>query len=900
MAVKTFEREVKKLSSEFTNLIENYDFEEYDFHSIRQTLQTYIEQTYPNYNDYFRSDYIMMFIELFAFYGEMMAYRVDMNMNEAYLSTAKDRRNIIKIADMLGYKFNRIEPSVSMTKIDISDAKGGSSLVAKKKQQKSLNDILEKSSDIIFEPIEMSTATYYPNKLDYLFSSIDSVEFMNTLNNIFNRLEDFSEVEGIKTKVILEDNFEYYERSIFVDKFQMRFAANTNVYVDYVGDRRMFEIQTLEFDETLYFNTNDTEDALQYSKENLYAQTVELGFEFVLKYDKGNNILDKNVYLYVPIIQGGTFSRNLKIQKTVKSYTEVMYEENIFNNPTLIKQFDETGKWTRTYNEVENLANTQHRYAYEINNTPEGHIELLFGDGKNVEVLLPAATTTLFYRKNVKNTDELFNVKNADFPGLILPIQYYDSNVGKIQSTTLTLPVLDSFNASGGMPAESNDQIKHMAKKIRSVQDRFVTAKDYETAGMLHPRVKYTTVVLRTYIGKNSSRISNEFLDVYFDQIKNNITSFRIVDSTDNEISDIYIQVPSAFFTESSVAGSHDSLRFTENDDEYYFEIFDIDVVSPNDWFKYPAEMIDPNSKGTVLKLTNRFAGDSLKNTLTDVPKLNTILPLDFGIETAVFVGSTIRSLNFYLTLNKEVDLLKVSTDFADNKNTVVDAFDRMVEAYTITNVSLVENTGGFSLSLNYNTNDIILPEDDLSFVWTHYRADDIYLNPSKANIIELYVTGVRKDLKKNISVFEPLNSSEINKLVMEINKRKMVSDNVMVYNSGFYEITTAIRVFKDNRYAITGELLRSKINSELDKFFDIANIPLGKHFYMSKLIEWLHSNIPEIQHIEMLEDENGDLITPSSTGDILGEKIGFTQIVEKRQSINGSNTPMRRLEIVL
>ena len=896
MAVKTFEREVKKLSSEFTNLIENYDFEEYDFHSIRQTLQNYIEQTYPNYNDYFRSDYVMMLIELFAFYGEMMAYRVDMNMNEAYLSTAKDRRNVIKIADMLGYKFNRIEPAVSMTKIDITDNPGGTVLIAKKKQQRSLDDILEKSSNIIFEPVEMGQANYYPNKLDYLFKSIDSVEFMNTLNNIFNRLEDFSEVEGIKTKAILEDNFEYYERSIFIDKFQMRFAPNTNVYVDYVGQRRMFEIQSLDFDETLYFNTEETEDALQYSKENLYAQTVELGFEFVLKYDKGQNILDKNVYLYVPIIQGGTFSRDVNAPKTIKGYTEVAYEENIFNNPTLIKQFDEQGTWIRTYYEVENLANTPHRYAYEVNNTPEGHIEMVFGDGKNVEVLLPAAKTSLYYRKNAKNTDELYNVKNADFTGLILPIEYYDSNVGKTQSLTMTLRILDKFNAINGMPAESNDQIKYMAKKIRSVQDRFVTAKDYETAGMLHPRVKYTTVVLRTYIGKNSARISNEFLEIYLDQIKNNITSFRIVDSTDNESSDVYIQVPSAFFTESSVAGQHDSLKFVENDEEYFFDIFDIDAVSPNDWFKYPAEMINANSKGTVIKLTNRFVSESL----TDVPKLNTILPLDYGIETAVFTGSTVRSLNFFLTLNKEVDVSKVSTDFAENKHTIVDALDRMVDGYTITNVSLVDNTDGFSLSLNYDTNDITIPENDLSFIWTHYRADDIYLNPSKANIIELYVTGVKKDLKKNISAYEPLNSSEINKLVIEIDKRNMVSDNVMVYNSGVYEITTAIKVFKDSKYAITGELLRSRVETELDKFYDISNIPLGKHFYMSRLIEWLHTNIPEIQHIEMIEDEEGEPITPSSTIDILGGKINFTQIVEKQQSVNDSSTPMRRIEIIL
>ena len=62
-----------------------------------------------------------------------------------------------------------------------------------------------------------------------------------------------------------------------------------------------------------------------------------------------------------------------------------------------------------------------------------------------------------------------------------------------------------------------------MARKLRSVQDRFVTGSDYETAGMLHPRVRYSTVILRSYIGKNSARMSNEFLDVYFDQYKNNI-----------------------------------------------------------------------------------------------------------------------------------------------------------------------------------------------------------------------------------------------------------------------------------------------------------------------------------------------------------------------------------------
>jgi len=38
---------------------------------------------------------------------------------------------------------------------------------------------------------------------------------------------------------------------------------------------------------------------------------------------------------------------------------------------------------------------------------------------------------------------------------------------------------------------------------------------------------------------------------------------------------------------------------------------------------------------------------------------------------------------------------------------------------------------------------------------------------------------------------------------------------------------------------------------------------------------------VKEIQHIEMIKDENGNQITPSSTLEILGEKIVFTQITE-------------------
>lgn len=897
MAVKTFEREVKKLSGEFKNLIENYNFEEYDFHSIRQTLQDYIQQSYPNYNDYFRSDYVMMLIELFAFYGEMMAYRMDVNMNEAFLSTAKQRKNIVKIADMLGYKFNRIEPAVSINKIDISDEIRGSRLVSKVKKQGSLNDVLSKTQNISFELVESNKSNYYPFKLDFLLKNVTAEEFLNTLNNIFAKLEDFSDTENIKTKRVIENNFEYYERSIFVDKFQLRTETNHNVYVEYAGSNKMYEVQNLLFDSYMYLNSEDTQDALTYNPDNLYSETVECGFEFVIKYDSGNNILDKNVFMYMPLVQGGTFTRPIHFNTPVKNFRTVMYEKNIFNNKTVIRQYDAQDNLIRSYYEVDNLHNHFHKYAYEVNNTQDGHIELIFGDGKNSEILIPAAKTLLFYRKNLNNSDEVMNVKNALLKHIQLPIKYYDSNVGQTQSTSIDLELADTFNAYNGLEAESDEQIKFMSRKLRSIQDRFVTGSDYETAGMLHPRVKYTSVILRSYIGKNSSRLSNEYLDVYFDHSKNAIEVFKIYDEI-SKVTSTFIMSPNAYFTMSTIPDKFDTIKFVSSGLTYYFDIFDPEEVPSNEWFKYPEALISTKNKGTILKLVNIKPDSNIINKL-NFNNLNNILPMDYKISELTYIDSTNNKLIYKLETEFTIDYETVDNTINDTVDTILKKINSVFDSIIITNVKLMKVSDKiFNLYLHYNTEIMEIPTDDLSYIWTHYKSDDIYLNPSKSNIIEIYVTGTSKDLKKNIELYKPLSSSEINKLIRDIDKRKMISDVVNVYNSSIYEIVVALKIYKTKTSYITAELLRSKVGNVIDLFFDISNIPLGKHFHLSKLIEWLHKHIPEIEHIGLIQENNID-ITPSSTMDILMDKITYTQIVEKTQTINDVSTPVRIIEII-
>jgi hypothetical protein len=459
------------------------------------------------------------------------------------------------------------------------------------------------------------------------------------------------------------------------------------------------------------------------------------------------------------------------------------------------------------------------------------------------------------------------------------------------------------FNAIGGMPAESNEQIKYMARKIRSVQDRFVTAKDYETAGMLHPRVKYSTVLLRTYIGKNSSRMSNEYIDVYFDGIKNNVEIYELTDSYTGEKLEHYLIVPPAYFTESTVPNMFDSIKFVETGVEYYFEIFDVEAIPANEWFKYPTNMIDKKSKGAVLKLTNKLISASIETLLSDKNKINNFLPFGFSISSVTFVGSTISTKTFDIRVSKDLKQSEVYSAFDTDKSTILEAYNLLVPQISFKDVGVVKTNKGFSVFLQYLTKSIDFPEKDLSFIWTHYKADDIYINPSKSNIIEIYVTGVRHDLKRSIEIYEPLSSSEINKLVGEIDKRKMISDFIQVYNSNVFEVEIAVRVYKSTKHGVTDEMLKSKIDAALDRFFNIANIPLGQHFYMSRMIEWLHTNIPEIQHIEMILHEDGELkgqpITPSSTTEIVMDRILFTQIVEKQQLLNGVSVPKRRIDIL-
>ena len=67
----------------------NAEFKSYDFDNLRRTMINYLRQNYPeDFNDYIESSEYLALIDLIAFLGQNIAFRVDLNARENFLELA--------------------------------------------------------------------------------------------------------------------------------------------------------------------------------------------------------------------------------------------------------------------------------------------------------------------------------------------------------------------------------------------------------------------------------------------------------------------------------------------------------------------------------------------------------------------------------------------------------------------------------------------------------------------------------------------------------------------------------------------------------------------------------------------------------------------------------------------
>jgi hypothetical protein len=68
----------------------NADFTSYDFETLRRTMIGYLRENYPEeFNDYIDSSEFVALVDLIAFLGQNLSFRIDLNARENFLETAQ-------------------------------------------------------------------------------------------------------------------------------------------------------------------------------------------------------------------------------------------------------------------------------------------------------------------------------------------------------------------------------------------------------------------------------------------------------------------------------------------------------------------------------------------------------------------------------------------------------------------------------------------------------------------------------------------------------------------------------------------------------------------------------------------------------------------------------------------
>ena len=91
----------------------NINYINKDFASIKNSLIEYAKSYFPSsYRDFNETSPGMMLLEMSAYVGDVLSFYMDQQYREMLLPLAEERRNIITIANMLGYKVKPVVPAV--------------------------------------------------------------------------------------------------------------------------------------------------------------------------------------------------------------------------------------------------------------------------------------------------------------------------------------------------------------------------------------------------------------------------------------------------------------------------------------------------------------------------------------------------------------------------------------------------------------------------------------------------------------------------------------------------------------------------------------------------------------------------------------------------------------------
>jgi len=478
----------------------NVNYLNKDFRALKSSLMNYAKSYFPNtYRDFNETSPGMMLLEMNAYVGDVLSFYVDKQYQEMLLPLAEERRNIITMAKMFGYKVKPIVPSyVDLTFTSEVNASSGD-----------VSKVDYSNAGTFDAGIEISSNT----DSDIIFTTLEPIDFRISGSNDTETIGTTAD-SGLASTYTLSRNVKAVSATQktltfqvgIPEKFKTITIPDTNVVdiiscVDSNGNN-WYEVDFLAQDKVV-IQTHYTDDI---NRDSAYSSetgglTSTSAVPFSLSY----------------IATTKRFTRETNLDNT----TSLVFGNGVLKDGQLVDD---------GFIDMEQVGIVIPGQTNDLNSS----INPLLGDEYSTLGETPNnITLTITYRVGGGINS---NVPSGD-------ISTTPDTLAQSGNTSATLTSVTNNNpARGGKDEEDTIEIKEKAKAFFSTQNRCVTKEDYE-ARVLNVPSKFGNIAKAYVTRGQSSNILEAQIDLASQQLSNlrNILETKITDiintvSTDTDV----------------------------------------------------------------------------------------------------------------------------------------------------------------------------------------------------------------------------------------------------------------------------------------------------------------------------------------------------------------------------
>jgi hypothetical protein len=441
----------------------NADFQSYDFENLRRTMVDYIRQNYPeDFNDYIESSEYLALIDVIAFLGQSVAFRVDLNARENFLELAERRDSVLRLARLVSYNAKRNIAAHGLLKF-----------TAVQTTQSILDSNGRNLSGQIIVWNDSSNSNWYDQFIKVMNASMDTTQQ-------FGSPSDKASIYGIPTE-------KYTIKSVSTGVPVYTFSKTV------AGRIMNFEVTSSSFT----------------GKDYIYEETPKAGRRLSCIYrNDGQGYGSANSGFFLNFTQGTLASSQFTITQPRSNEIVDVGTTGINDTDVWLYRLDKTGaeseEWTTVSNFegnniIYNSVNKNIRNIYGVTTRASDAISLNFSDGTFGNK--PLGSFKVYYRTSNGIT---YTINPRDIRNVTVSIPYL-SNLGKTETLTITLSLASSVTTAE--EAETNAHIKANAPATFYTQNRMITGEDYNIA----PLSVSQQVLKVKAVNRSSSGISRYF-----------------------------------------------------------------------------------------------------------------------------------------------------------------------------------------------------------------------------------------------------------------------------------------------------------------------------------------------------------------------------------------------------